>query len=145
MTLSIEYKGPCDGVGRPVVVDGAARGAPKGAKKKDPKKDEKAAKFAAKQAAQAAAAAEAAAKPKEPKKEKAPKADKAVEVVPDVVYTPGQKKDMSAPMLNSYAPKHVEAAWDEWWAEQGFYRGDENSSKERFVMMLPPPNVRFVE
>ena len=141
MTLSIEYKGPCDGLGRPVVVDGVARGAPKGAKKKDPKKDEKAAKFAAKQAAQAAAAAEAAAKPKEPKKEKAPKAEKAVEVVPDVVYTPGQKKDMSAPMLNSYAPKHVEAAWDEWWAEQGFYRGDENSSKERFVMMLPPPNV----
>ena len=30
MTLSIEYKGPCDGLGRPVVVDGLARGAPKG-------------------------------------------------------------------------------------------------------------------
>ncbi len=26
-TLSIEYKGACDGVGRPVVVDGLARGA----------------------------------------------------------------------------------------------------------------------
>jgi len=28
MTLTIEYKGACDGVGRPVVVDGLARGAP---------------------------------------------------------------------------------------------------------------------
>ena len=27
MTLSIEYKGACDGVGWPVVVDGLARGA----------------------------------------------------------------------------------------------------------------------
>jgi hypothetical protein len=32
MPLRIEYKGPCDGVGRPVVVDGLARGAPKGGK-----------------------------------------------------------------------------------------------------------------
>ena len=140
MTLSIEYTGPCDALGRPIVNDGLARGAPKGGKKKG-KADEKAAKFAAKQAAQAAAAAEAASKPKEPKKEKAPKAEKVVEVVPDVVYTPGEKKDMSAPMLNSYNPKHVETSWDEWWAEQGYYRGDENSTKERFVMMLPPPNV----
>ena len=138
--LSIEYKGPCDPLGRPIVNDGLARGAPKGGKKKG-KADEKAAKFAAKQAAQAAAAAEAASKPKEPKKEKAPKEKKEVEVVPDIVYTPGELKDMSAPMLNSYAPKHVETAWDEWWAAQGFYRADENSTKEKFVMMLPPPNV----
>jgi len=138
--LSIEYTGPCDPLGRPIVMDGLARGAPKGGKKKS-KSDEKAAKFAAKQAAKAAAEAEAAAKPKEPKKEKAPKEKKEVEVVPEVVYTPGEKKDMSAPMLNSYAPKHVEAAWDEWWAAQGYYRADENSTKERFVMMLPPPNV----
>ena len=139
MTLSIEYTGPCDGLGRPVVLDGLARGAPKGGKKKG-KADEKAAKFAAKKAAQEAAAAAAAAKPKEPKKEKA-KAEKVVEVVPDVIFTPGEKKDMSAAMLNSYAPKHVEAAWDEWWAAQGYYRADENSTKEKFVMMLPPPNV----
>lgn len=32
MLLRIEYKGPCDGVGRPLVVDGLARGAPKGGK-----------------------------------------------------------------------------------------------------------------
>ena len=138
MTLSIEYKGPCDGLGRPVVVDGLARGAPKGGKKKG-KADEKAAKFAAKQAAQAKAAAEAAAKPKEPKKERAPKEAKAVEVVPEVVYTPGEKKDMSAAMLNSYNPKHVETSWDEWWTKQGYYRADENSNKEKFVMMLPHP------
>ena len=30
--VRIEYKGPCDGMGRPVVVDGLARGAPKGGK-----------------------------------------------------------------------------------------------------------------
>ena len=140
IALSIEYNGPCDALGRPVVMDGLARGAPKVGKKKG-KSDEKAAKFAVKQAAQAAAAAEAAAKPKEAKKEKAPKEKKEVEVVPEVVYTPGEKKDMTAPMLTSYAPKHVEAAWDEWWAAQGYYRADENSTKERFVMMLPPPNV----
>ena len=52
-----------------------------------------------------------------------------------------EKKDMTAPMLNSYNPKHVETSWDEWWTAQGFYRADENSSKEKFVMMLPPPNV----
>ena len=49
MTLSIEYTGPCDPLGRPIVMDGLARGAPKGGKKKS-KSDEKAAKFAAKQA-----------------------------------------------------------------------------------------------
>jgi hypothetical protein len=32
MLLRIEYKGPCDGLGRPLVVDGLARGAPKGGK-----------------------------------------------------------------------------------------------------------------
>jgi len=137
--LSIEYSGPCDGLGRPVVMDGSTRGAPKGGKKKG-KSDEKAAKFAAKQAAKAAADAEAAKNPKEPKREKV-KVEKVVEVVPEVIFTPGEKKDMSVPMLNSYAPKNVEAAWDEWWAEAGFYRADENSTKEKFVMMLPPPNV----
>jgi hypothetical protein len=33
-TLSIECKGPCDGVGRPVVVDGLARGAPRRPKRR---------------------------------------------------------------------------------------------------------------
>ena len=140
MTLTITYSGPCDGLGRPVVMDGSNRGAPKVGKKAG-KKDDKAAKFAAKQAAKAKADAEAAAKPKEAKKEKTKKEEKPAEVVPDVIYTPGEKKDMTAPMLNSYNPKHVETSWDEWWTAQGFYRADENSSKEKFVMMLPPPNV----
>jgi hypothetical protein len=46
-------------------------------------------------------------KPKEPKKEKTSKVEKEVEVVSDMVYTSAQKKDMSAPMLNSSVPKLV--------------------------------------
>ena len=33
MTLTITYSGPCDGLGRPVVMDGSNRGAPKVGKK----------------------------------------------------------------------------------------------------------------
>ncbi|EKX34791.1 hypothetical protein GUITHDRAFT_166133 [Guillardia theta CCMP2712] len=136
----IDYKGPSDAMGRPVVMDGAERGAPKG--KKKTKGEEKAAKFAAKQAAKAAKEAEDSTKGEKAPKKEAKKKEKAPEeVVEDDNTPPGEKKDMKRPMLNSYSPKHVEAAWNEWWDKAGFYRADENSSKERFVMMLPPPNV----
>jgi valyl-tRNA synthetase len=54
----------------------------------------------------------------------------------------GDKKDMTQPMLNEYDPPAVEAAWYDWWAAQGFFRADENDqTKEKFIIVIPPPNV----
>jgi valyl-tRNA synthetase len=54
---------------------------------------------------------------------------------------PGQLKDFSEPMANSYNPTAVEASWDSYWNEQGYYTPDLDSDKEPYVMVLPPPNV----
>jgi valyl-tRNA synthetase len=49
---------------------------------------------------------------------------------------------MTQPMLNEYDPPAVEAAWYDWWEAQGFFKGDENdTTKEKFVIVIPPPNV----
>jgi len=80
------------------------------------------------------------------KKEKAKKEKATTEevVVPD---TPsGEKKDMSAPMLEAYHPKVVESAWSSWWEKKGFFTPDAKKSKntvesKRFIMVIPPPNV----
>ena len=136
------YDGPRDAIGRIIILNGVERGAPKA--KKQTKGEAKAVAYAAKLAAKAAKEAEAAAKEttKEPKKEKeAKKPKKAEEVLEEDNTPPGAKKDMSKPMASSYSPKHVEAAWDLWWEKQGYYRADETSSKPRYVIMLPPPNV----
>ena len=112
--------------------------------KKQTKGEAKAVAYAAKMAAKAAKEAEAAAKEvkAEAKKEKEPKKPKkAEEVLEDDRTAAGAKKDMGKPMASSYSPKHVEAAWDLWWEAQGYYRADENSTKPRYVIMLPPPNV----
>jgi valyl-tRNA synthetase len=59
----------------------------------------------------------------------------------------GKKKDLaSIPMQDSYHPAAVEAAWQDWWEEAGFYKGDPaaalgKSADEKFVMVIPPPNV----
>jgi len=59
----------------------------------------------------------------------------------------GQKKDMSAlPFADAYYPKAVEAAWQDWWEQSGFYKGNpadamSKSQDEKFVMVIPPPNV----
>ena len=136
------YDGPRDAIGRIIILNGVERGAPKA--KKQTKGEAKAVAYAAKLAAKAAKEAEAAAKEttKEPKKEKeAKKPKKAEEVLEEDNTPPGAKKDMSKPMASSYSPNHVEAAWDLWWEKQGYYRADETSSKPRYVIMLPPPNV----
>ena len=59
----------------------------------------------------------------------------------------GEKKDMSAPMLDAYQPKAVEAAWGAWWEKKGFFgcspsfgKG-KDPKKDKFVMVIPPPNV----
>jgi valyl-tRNA synthetase len=58
----------------------------------------------------------------------------------------GEKKDMSAPMLDSYHPTAVEHSWDAWWSAQGFYTAEPATAEAageagRFVMVIPPPNV----
>lgn len=49
------------------------------------------------------------------------------------------KKDLSQPLASSYKPSEVERDWYPWWEHRGFFR--KNGSQEKFVMVLPPPNV----
>ncbi|PRP77992.1 hypothetical protein PROFUN_14080 [Planoprotostelium fungivorum] len=48
---------------------------------------------------------------------------------------------MSAPMRKNYEPHAVESAWYEWWLKKEFFKADNQSTKEKFVMVIPPPNV----
>ncbi|XP_067941073.1 valine--tRNA ligase-like isoform X2 [Watersipora subatra] len=82
-------------------------------------------------------------KPKKEKKERA--------VVTYDINTPaGEKKDTQCPMPDAYSPAYVEAAWYSWWEKEGFFKPEYNlkgrdaaklSADEKFVMMIPPPNV----
>jgi len=53
----------------------------------------------------------------------------------------GEKKDMTQPLRASYDPTAVESAWYEWWMKREFFKADNKSTKEKFVMVIPPPNV----
>lgn len=57
----------------------------------------------------------------------------------------GEKKDMTRPMAKDYNPQAVEAAWYAWWEKSGFfkpeYHGPLDGSRERFSIVMPPPNV----
>ena len=79
---------------------------------------------------------------------KEPKKKKQVVSVPIFLNetVKGEKKSMSAEMAIAYYPEAVEAAWQDWWEEKGFFScSDERiaaaDAKERFVMIIPPPNV----
>lgn len=54
-------------------------------------------------------------------------------------------KDMSAEMAKEYLPRDVESGWYPWWEHSGFFRplGDKDpqSTAEKFVIVIPPPNV----
>lgn len=86
-------------------------------------------------------------KKKETKATKAKKNDK--ETIAFVNNTPkGHKKDVkSIPMSEAYQPASVEAAWQDWWEQKGFYSCDpkdamgKSPSEDKFVMVIPPPNV----
>ncbi|CAI5534142.1 unnamed protein product [Closterium sp. Naga37s-1] len=110
-------------------------------------KKQKAAEKAAKAKAAAAAAASA-----EPSKKAEAKAKKAAAVAAgagageeaDAVNPPtepGQKKNLAKEMAKAYNPKAVEASWYEWWEQAGFFKGDNQSTKPPFVIVVPPPNV----
>ncbi|KAL6254260.1 hypothetical protein P5V15_014875 [Pogonomyrmex californicus] len=69
-----------------------------------------------------------------------------------ILYTidtpPGEKKDITCPMPDTYSPQYVEAAWYAWWEKEGFFKPEygrkdilEENSKGKFIMIIPPPNV----
>eukprot|EP00941_MAST-03F_sp_MAST-3F-sp1_P005046 g5046.t1 len=115
------------------------------AEKKAAKKAAKKAKYEAKLKAKAAREAELKAKGKGGVHKKGTK--KAPKKVVFVNKTPkGEKKDMSEPMAKAYNPPEVEAAWQDWWEKEGYYKPDlqksvEASYDDKFVMVIPPPNV----
>ena len=79
------------------------------------------------------------------KKDKAAKAAKPAPTFTPDTTVPGEKKDMSKPMEESYHPKQVEAAWYAWWEKKGFFHPDAqkviSGEKKPYVMVIPPPNV----
>lgn len=87
--------------------------------------------------------------PKEEKKEKKEPVKKEKEVaVYDQDTKPGEKKNVSCPMPDSYSPAYVEAAWYSWWEKEGFFKPEygkknvlEDNPKGKFIMIIPPPNV----
>ena len=108
-----------------------------------------AAKAAAKKAQQAelekAKAANEAKKAKLKAEKEAKAAAEAAEVkawIDQAKATPvGSKKSVAGALPKGYSPEAVEAAWYEWWEASGFFKPDEDTSKEPFVMVIPPPNV----
>ena len=79
------------------------------------------------------------------KEKKEKKEKKEAEVCVD--RTPeGEKKRIGDVFPPSYQPKYVESAWQAWWEQEGYYapdvqKGMASSSEEKFVMVIPPPNV----
>ena len=55
----------------------------------------------------------------------------------------GQLKSMDEAMEPAYKPHAVEASWNDWWEESGYYKGDSSPEDKRpkFSICLPPPNV----
>ncbi|XP_048450236.1 valine--tRNA ligase, mitochondrial-like, partial [Rhincodon typus] len=59
---------------------------------------------------------------------------------------PGEKKDTSGPLPDSYSPQYVEAAWYPWWEQQGFFKPEYHQhlthrEESTFSLCIPPPNV----
>ncbi|XP_022655201.1 valine--tRNA ligase-like [Varroa destructor] len=81
------------------------------------------------------------------KDKKEPKETKGT-IIYEKQTAPGDKKDISGAMPDSYSPQYVEAQWYSWWEKQGFFKPEYNSpdilaenSKGKFVIVIPPPNV----
>ncbi len=41
----------------------------------------------------------------------------------------------------TYNPTEVEAQWYDFWLKNGYFHADENSEKESYTIVIPPPNV----
>ena len=44
-------------------------------------------------------------------------------------------------LAKSYEPRDVEQKWYRFWEENGFFKADNTSTKPRFSIVIPPPNV----
>lgn len=71
-------------------------------------------------------------------------------ILPYVEETPcGEKKilrPLEGPYRDAYNPTYVESAWYDWWQKEGLFKpeyagGPQTSTKEPFVIVVPPPNV----
>lgn len=51
---------------------------------------------------------------------------------------------LAPPMAKQYSPSAVEKSWYAWWESSRYFEADAASSKPRFVIVLPPPNVTGV-
>jgi len=51
---------------------------------------------------------------------------------------------MEAKLAKGYEPQQVEQKWYRHWEEQGYFHGDETSSKPHYSIVIPPPNVTGV-
>ncbi|ABA89554.2 valyl-tRNA synthetase [Syntrophotalea carbinolica DSM 2380] len=51
---------------------------------------------------------------------------------------------MEPKLPKGYEPHDVEAKWYEFWTENGLFHADENSPKNPFSIVIPPPNVTGV-
>jgi valyl-tRNA synthetase len=68
------------------------------------------------------------------------------EAAAQVVTPKGDKKILTPEMASVYHPALVEASWQEWWEDSGYYSADAAKAAEagpdgRFVICIPPPNV----
>ncbi|KAG9509207.1 Valine--tRNA ligase, partial [Fragariocoptes setiger] len=83
---------------------------------------------------------------------KVAKVTKALEEALVIDVPPGEKKNVTNTLASAYNPKAVEHSWYDWWENQRFFKpeyvsearncGDSDCSKrEKFVMVIPPPNV----
>lgn len=43
-------------------------------------------------------------------------------IIYEASSAPGEKKDISGPMPDSYSPLYVEAQWYSWWEKEGFFK-----------------------
>ncbi|HYW13422.1 MAG TPA: valine--tRNA ligase [Longimicrobium sp.] len=51
---------------------------------------------------------------------------------------------MSEPLPPQYNPQENEDPLYRWWEEQGYFRADAHSTREPYVIVIPPPNVTAV-
>ncbi|XP_075438852.1 valine--tRNA ligase-like [Ascaphus truei] len=84
---------------------------------------------------------------KKPKSEKKEKKELGV-ITYDIPTPPGERKDVSCSLPDSYSPQYVESSWYSWWEKEGFFKPEygrgsvsEPCPKGVFMMCIPPPNV----
>jgi valyl-tRNA synthetase len=56
-----------------------------------------------------------------------------------VNHLPEEETDFELP--SRYDPKDVEGRWYEFWESRGYFHADEESGREPFSQVIPPPNV----